>query len=264
MTDRGMVRGATRTKIAGSGASLSAVQALLSAPACTPAKYSFASDTLNCDNVVGQPDFVVYNTSVAGSGTQATVVAYDNLYSGTCPTTGGHTVPQVYWSYNTGTGATVGTSVVLSTYGNPVAFVQSLGGVASLVLLRYAAGQGTSAAAPVSPGNIYTCAVSTGACTTQANSYAACQKAAGSCELVLQFSKDGAAATSPNDTNSSPYYDYSPGSDTIWVGDNSGYIHKFTGVFDGAPLEAVGSGAGGWPIQVSTETLAHHPHRGRL
>ncbi len=213
-----------------------------------PAKYSFDSDVLNCATA-SQPDFVVYNTSVAGSGTQATLVAYDNLYSGTCPTLGGHTVPQVYWSYNTG--LAVGTSVVLSNYGNPIAFVQSSGTVASLVILRFVPGQGTSAAAPVSPDNTQTCAVTTGACTTQAAAFVACEKTASSCELVLQFAKDTVAGTSPNDSNSPPYYDYTPGSDTIWVGDNNGYMHKFTGVFEGMPSEVVG---GGWPIQASTQT----------
>jgi hypothetical protein len=218
-----------------------------------PAKYSFTGNTLSCANVTGQPDFVVYNTSVAGTGTQATVVAYDNLYSGTCPTTGGYTVPQVYWSYNTSglVAATVSTSVVLSTYGNPIAFVQSSGGVASLVILRFAPGQGTTAAAPVPPGNTYTCAVTTGVCGTEAAAFLLCEKSPGSCALVLQFSKDGAATTSPNDTNSPPYYDYDPGSDTIWVGDDSGYIHKFTGVFDGTATEVT---TGGWPVQASTET----------
>ena len=49
-----------------------------------PAKYSFDSGTANCGNVVPplQPDFVVYNTTRPGSATQATVIAYDNIYSG--------------------------------------------------------------------------------------------------------------------------------------------------------------------------------------
>jgi hypothetical protein len=61
-----------------------------------PAKFSFDITTANCGNAA-QPDFVVFNTSVATSG-QASVVAYDNLYSG-CAT---GTVPSTYWAYNTG------------------------------------------------------------------------------------------------------------------------------------------------------------------
>ena len=57
---------------------------------------------------------MIYNTSVAASGTQASIVAYDNLYTG-C--TG--TVPSTYWAYNTG--GTIATSVVLSFDGTQIA-----------------------------------------------------------------------------------------------------------------------------------------------
>src|SRR5579863_4693617 len=46
-----------------------------------PAKYGFHGNTANCGNAT-QPDFVVYSTGIAGSTGQASVVAYDNLYSG--------------------------------------------------------------------------------------------------------------------------------------------------------------------------------------
>ncbi len=57
----------------GSGASVGAAN--------YPAKYSFKGTSANCAGS-SQPDFVVYGTGVAGSSTQATIVAYDNLYSG--------------------------------------------------------------------------------------------------------------------------------------------------------------------------------------
>ena len=61
-----------------------------------------------------------------------------------------------------------------------------------------------------------------------------------------------------NDSNSSFYYDY--GSDTGWVGDDSGKLHQFTNVFNvlnvGSPAEVVG---GGWPVSVGTSlTSAVH------
>jgi hypothetical protein len=43
----------------------------------------------------------------------------------------------------------------------------------------------------------------------------------------------------PNDTWSAPFYDYAD--DILYVGDDSGTLHKFTTVFDGTPTE-VGSG----------------------
>ena len=67
----------------------------------SPAKYSFAVSTptsaVNCAGG-SAPDFVVYNTSTAGSTTQASIIAYDNLYDGICS----GDVPQVYWAFDTG------------------------------------------------------------------------------------------------------------------------------------------------------------------
>ncbi len=45
-----------------------------------PAKYSFNISSANCSGPA-QPDFVVYNTSLAGLSTQASIIAYDNLYT---------------------------------------------------------------------------------------------------------------------------------------------------------------------------------------
>jgi hypothetical protein len=97
-----------------------------------PAKFSFDETTATCGNVVApaQPDFVVYNTTRPGSATQATVVAYDNIYTGCSGT-----VPQTYWAYNTGTSDAVVTSVTISGAGDQVAFVQAITtGASSLVL----------------------------------------------------------------------------------------------------------------------------------
>ena len=98
-----------------------------------PAKYSFSVTTANCGNAT-RPDTVVFSTGLAGSATQATIVAFDNLYSG-C--TG--IVPQVYWAYNTG--GSILTSPIHSEDGTQVAFVQTSGGIASLVLLKWAPGR---------------------------------------------------------------------------------------------------------------------------
>jgi len=58
-----------------------------------PAKFSFSTTTANCGGAT-TPDYVVYTTGLLGSGSQASVVAFDNLYSG-C----GGTVPTVYWAH---------------------------------------------------------------------------------------------------------------------------------------------------------------------
>ena len=88
-----------------------------------PATWTFSATTANCGNST-TPDFVVYNTGLAGSSTQPSILAYDNIYSTTC--TG--TVPTVYWQYNTN-GGTIVTSPILSMDGTQVAFVESIGAV---------------------------------------------------------------------------------------------------------------------------------------
>jgi hypothetical protein len=95
-----------------------------------PAKFSFLGTTANCGTAT-QPDFVVYSTGLEGSTTQASIVAYDNLYAG-C--TG--TVPSVYWAYNTG--GKILTSPAFSRDGTQVAFVETEGGFGILVLLKWA------------------------------------------------------------------------------------------------------------------------------
>lgn len=68
-------------------------------------------------------DYAIYNTGLAGSASEATIVAYDNLYTACNSGT-----PTAYWAYNTGTlGGTSGTttnSVILSSDGTQAAFVQ--------------------------------------------------------------------------------------------------------------------------------------------
>ena len=179
-----------------------------------PAKFSFDSTSANCATpappVDQQPDFVVYNTGLSASGSP-TIVAFTNLYS-SCSGT-----PQTYWAYNTGTTGAVVTSPVLSLDGSQVAFLQSTPSAASLVILRWAPFSGTLST-PVAPA--------TGICTAFT----------APCQTTIAFSNAN-SDTNPTDTLSSPFYDYS--SDTLYVGDADGFLHKFTGVFLGTPMEVV-------------------------
>lgn len=186
-----------------------------------PAKFSFSVATTNCGSAA-QPDFVVYNTNLAGSSGQASIIAYDNLYQG-C----GGQVPSVYWAYNTG--GAIATSVVLSLDGSQIAFAQSTSGAASLVILKWAASTSESASSPMT--------------LTSTSSYRNCSAP---CMTSIAFS--GGA----NDSGSSPFYDYTPGSDTLYIGDDSGMLHKFTGIFSGTPTEVT---SGQWPVSVSTQPL---------
>jgi hypothetical protein len=191
-----------------------------------PAKFPFGTTTASCAS-----DFVVYNTGLAGSSSQPTIIAYNNLYS-SC--TG--SVPSIYWQYNTAypQGSTTGDdsaipiSVVLSFDGTQMAFVQNnSSNVASLVLLRW---QSSSSLVQLD----------TGTNNVTPSNYSSCTAP---CMTRLTFNG------SNNDTNSPPFYDYAD--DIIYVGDNKGSLHKFTGVFLGNPTEVTTT----WPIAVSTNIL---------
>lgn len=188
-----------------------------------PAKFSFLGTTANCGNA-SQPDFVTYNTGLTGSGTQASIVAYDNLYSG-C--TG--TVPSVYWAYNTS--GQVLTSPTYSLDGTQVAFVQTAGGDGSLVLLRWATSTTETVGSPGTP-----------TLESPASKYAGCLA-----PCMATFLLTNSSGTPANDTTSSVFYDYS--SDIAYVGDSNGWLHKFTPVFFGTPAEVR---TAKWPLQVNS------------
>jgi len=195
-----------------------------------PAKYSYDATTDSCTN-----DFVVFNTSVAGASGQASIIAYNNLYVG-C--TG--TVPSVYWAYDTG--GTISTSVTLSLDGTQLAFVQAQGGVATLVLLKWVASTTESVTAPM---------VLTGVANS---SYRGCTAP---CMTTIAFHATAGLDPTPTDTDSSPYYDFTPGSDTLYAGDDAGYLHQFTGVFKGAtPAETVVTTPAPWPVEAATAILS--------
>lgn len=186
-----------------------------------PAKYSYSLTTANCSTAT-QPDYTVYNTGLTGSATQASIVAYDNLYSG-C--TG--TVPTTYWAYNTG--GKIVTSVALSFDGKQVAFVQTVGTNAKMVLLKWAASTTQTVSNPGTPTVVTAAAYPT--CTAP-------------CMVSTALTDSG--GTAHGDTLSSVFYVYNQ--DVAYVGDSGGWLHQFTGVFKGTPAEVR---TGGWPVHVS-------------
>jgi hypothetical protein len=162
-------------------------------------------------------DFAVFNTSVAGSSTQASIVAFNQLYSGCTPN------PSVYWAYDTG--GAIMTSVSTSLDGTQILFVQTdnTTGNADLVLLKWAASSG-SLTSPIE--------------LTSNSSYPDCTAP---CMISIPF------AGSPTDSFSTAFVDYSTGN--VYVGDDAGNLHKFINVFtDSTPTEATAS----WPLAVST------------
>jgi hypothetical protein len=176
-----------------------------------PAKFTFNDVVGTCAGAPGIPDYVVYSTGLAGSSTQADIVAYGNLYS-TCS----GPVPSVLWAYNTG--GQVLTSPVLSYDGKQVAFVETNAGAGILVMVKWAAVGGGSVGAPGAISNVSTTAYKT--CT------APCMT------TVSLATKTG---TPTDDTTSSVFYDYA--ADTGWIGGAGGWLHEVTGMFYGVPTE---------------------------
>lgn len=197
-----------------------------------PAKYSFSTTTANCGSAA-QPDYVVFSTGLIGSGTQASIVAFDNLYTG-C----GGSVPTVYWAYNTG--GLILTSPILSLDGTQIAFVQTSGsptGNAGIVLLKWQASSSQTVGAPGAPTLV------------TAAQYPTCSAPC----MTEVFLRDGSGGNL-DDRTSSPYYDY--GSDTAWVGGAGGWLHKITGAFKGVPTEVANVQ---FPVKVDAGNMLSSP-----
>jgi hypothetical protein len=181
-------------------------------------------------------------TLVGGVDAQASIMAYNQLYS-TQGSTGGlcnQNGPSVMWSYNTNpSGDTTGTNVtspVLSIDGKKVAYVETRtngNGGSILHILQWKASQGTLLT-PVAPDQIVT---AWGSCT-----------AGNSCIVNKTF------GNAQPDTGSAPFYNYS--TDILYVGDDTGVLHKFTPIFSGTPAEVT---TGGWPITVHSATALSSP-----
>jgi len=207
----------------GSGATVGAGQ--------YPAKFTF-NGTANCS------DWVAYNTGLAGvSGGQANIAAYSNLYDTTCAAPN----PSVYWAYYSGTGKAT-TSSVISPDGTKIAYIENpASGAAILRIIEWVSGQGTPAAAHT-PDHAFTNTIVGAVGNTAWTGCTALQ----SCMISVAFQN------SDQDTTSSPFYVYSGTyADTIFVGDNNGKLHQFTGVFNGTPAEVTTS----WPVAVGTTAL---------
>ena len=167
--------------------------------------------------------------SLAGGG-QPSIMAFDNLYSSCSGTS-----PLVYFQYDTN-GGTASTSVAMYDDGVQMAFIQAVGGVANLAILKSARNTRGSNASLVTLN-------ATNGNLVAASAYRTC---------VAPCMTEIALSGSPTVTYSAPYYDF--GSDSIYVGDDSGVLHKFTNIFvSGTPDEITGGGtSSGWPQNISS------------
>jgi hypothetical protein len=192
-----------------------------------PAKYTFAPiGTPNCT-----ADFVVFPINAAPLTNQANLLGVNNLYSGTC-TTG--TVPTVIFAYRVGTGP-VQTSPVLSLDGTKVAFVESVTNASVFHVLKLGT-NGNSGCPNATPcnGNVFNAAAVPGTLNNAVDT---------------KLTMSGGVT----DSNSGPFVDYDH--DVAYVGDDTGKLHKFNGVFNGTPAEA----GSPWPVTTFAGTVLTAP-----
>lgn len=171
-----------------------------------PAKYSFSTSAATCS------DYAVFPTAVAGSGIVANVVAYTNLYEGTGALACNSGTPSAYWAVSV-TGGTVTTSPVLSLDGTQVAFMENVSGSAYLVVVLMPT---------IATASSNITSVTTATCSTNTTINTAAQS---NTPVVWCAAISGGAS----DGHSSPFYDYTH--NVLYVGDDSGILHKFSNVF---------------------------------
>jgi hypothetical protein len=189
-----------------------------------PAKYSLSiAGTPSCS------DYVVFPVNAAGTSTQANLVGLSNLYTSTCAID----VPTVLFAYNIGSG-TVQTSPVLSLDGTKVAFVETIQNGSRFHVLTLDQ-RGTSGCPNVSPcnGTDYNHPATPGTLNNAVDT------------TITLKPLPNQGTTGVTITRSSPFIDYT--NDTAYVGDDTGQLHKITGVFKGTPTEA----GSPWPVLVN-------------
>jgi hypothetical protein len=195
-----------------------------------PAKYTWnVNASPNCTN-----DFVVFPINAGGALNQANLLGVNNLYDGSPTPTCSGTVPTVLFAYVIGSGA-VQTSPVISFDGTKVAFVESISGGSVFHVLTIDKSGNAGCPLPPCNGTAYNSPAIPGLLNSAVNK---------------TITMNGNVSV----TRSSPFVDYN--SDVAYVGDDSGHLHKFTGVFLSTPTEVT---AGGWPVTVASGVILSAP-----
>ena len=179
-----------------------------------PAKYTFdINATPSCAN-----DFVVYTVGFprdalsTAAGTQANLVGFNNLYSGTGTSLCNRTTPTFLFSYAVGAGGS-DLSPAISLDGKKIAFIEA-GARSILHVVTWAtgAGQGTNA----TTGAV----VPNGASSVVSLDY-------------TNITTAGCTANRATNPNGSPYVDYN--TDVVYLTAGNGVLYHVSGVFKGTP-----------------------------
>jgi hypothetical protein len=163
------------------------------------------------------------NSIALTSGVSGFTWGGTTLVGGTNGGTCGSTGPSVTWAYSVGsTAAAQLGSPIISYDGTQVAFIESNPSGAILHVLYWSSEENTSlSASPGTPDNTSITGSGYATCKTQNPNNSK------SCLLSVTLT------SGVNNTNSPPFYNYA--ADTLYVGDDNGNLHEFSGVFRGTP-----------------------------
>ncbi len=197
-----------------------------------------------------------WGTVTAGTnGSQANIVAFNNLYSGSGTSLCNLSNPEFIFSYASGVGP-VATSPGLSLGGTEISYVENDPNIGAILhVLTFATGSteyGTSASCASNNNGgttLPTCATNPVIPGSTSGSTAG--------DFMLPLGLVAANATTgvagAADSFSSPFTDYE--NDTTYVGDNNGYLYAITPTFNGTPAYA----GGNFPVQVSASPATLSP-----
>lgn len=182
------------------------------------------------------------------NGSQANIVAFNNLYSGSGTSLCNLSNPEFIFSYASGVGP-VATSAGLSLGGTEVSYVENDPNMGAILhVLTFGKGSteyGTNASCASNNNGgttLPTCATDPVIPGSTSGSTAT--------DFMLPLGLVAANATTgvagAADSFSSPFTDYA--NDTTYVGDNNGYLYAITPTFNGTPAYK----GGNFPVQVST------------
>jgi hypothetical protein len=182
------------------------------------------------------------------NGSQASLVGVNHLYSGSGASLCNLSNPEFIFSYASGVGP-VATSPTISLDGTKIGFVENDPNIGAILhVLTFASGSteyGTTASCTSNNNGgttLPTCATSPVIPGSTSGSTAA--------DYMLPLGLVAADATTgtlgATDSFSSPFIDYS--NDTIYVGDNNGYLYAITPAFKATPAYE----GGNFPVQLGT------------
>jgi len=193
--------------------------------------------------------------TVGTTGSQANIVAFNDLYSGSGTSLCNLSNPEFMFSYASGVGP-VASSPGLSLSGTKITYVENDPNIGAILhVLMFGSGSteyGTSASCASNNNGgatLPTCATNPVVPGSTSGSTAT--------DFMLPLGLVAANATTGvagvADSFSSPFTDYA--NDTTYVGDNNGFLYAITPTFNGTPAYA----GGNFPVHVSPSPASLNP-----